>query len=196
MWFKKINQYWKNYNEKQQSPDHTTPSTPMRQILFESFLLEDISISLKKKGGGHVPMFLDLSILDIYWFPVMVDEDLPLLQGHLPSPLPPSTVKSPFSAKLITNVYTVTTTEMFTALPSSVLGKNFSSYTVFSFPAFHSFLKSLSLKYPVIFKGFIILLVPLSPLFPQSFFPEALPPGYPLGLLPSYQSGASSLYKG
>lgn len=33
-------------------------------------------------------MFLDLSIFDIYWFPVTVDEDLPVLQG--PAPLSPS----------------------------------------------------------------------------------------------------------
>lgn len=34
-------------------------------------------------------MFFDLSIFDIiYWFPIMVDEDLPVLQGL--TPLSPS----------------------------------------------------------------------------------------------------------
>lgn len=186
---KKINQYWKNYNEKQQSPDHPNPSTPMRQPLFESFLPEDISISLKNM---HVPMFHDLSILDIiYWFPVVVDEDLPLLP-HLPFALPPSTVKSPFSANLITSVNTVMIMEMFTALPSGILRQNFFFYTVFYFPAFLSFLQYLSLKYPELFSKALSYYFSTKPSFSQSLIFEALPPGCSLGLFPSSHPGASS----
>lgn len=85
--------------------------------------------------------------------------------------------------------------EMFTALPSSILQENFLCYVSFSY---HSLFPSIFVVEisSIIFKGFIILSFPLSPHFSQSLFPEAVPPGCPLGLLPSCHPGASSHYIG
>lgn len=133
-------------------------------------------------------MFLDLSIANIsYWFPVMVDEDLLSYRAHLPLPLPPITVQSPFSAKLITSVHIVMIIEMFTALPSGILGQNFLCCVLYSclslFPAI--FVIEVASKLFLIFS--IILSLPPSLCFSQSLFPEALPPGCSLSLLPWLQ---------